>query len=64
MTIDGLKQEIIDLEEQLLIIRASMKTLYGEEYRKAELEVIRIKTVIQRAKSFLEIAQYRSVANG
>ena len=61
MTINELVEEIKTLEAQLLEVRASMKGLFGEDYRKAELEVIRLELVIHRAKSFLEIAQYRAV---
>ena len=64
MTIDELKQEVSDLEEQLLAVRAGMKTLYGKDYQEAEYKIIQIKKTINQTRVLVEALQYRSVANG
>ena len=62
MTIDELKSEIERLEMELAKTKAGMKSLYGNDYQKAEMDVIRIKKLINQVRVLIEVAQHKAVS--
>jgi len=62
MTIDELKSEIERLEMDLAKTRAGMKNLYGKDYQEAEMDVIRIKKLINQVRVLIEVAQHKAVS--
>ena len=62
MNISDYKAEIAALEMELAKTIASLKTLYGAEYQRTELYIIRIKANLCKATALMEIAKYKSVA--
>ena len=62
MTIDEFKSEIERLEMDLAKTTAGMKNLYGRDYQEAEMELIKIKGLINQVRVLMEVAQYKAVS--
>ena len=62
MNVSDYKAEIAALEMELAKTIDRLKTLYGAEYQRTELYIIRIKANLCKATALLEIAKYRAVA--